>query len=194
MSLPLTRRIARAALLVAASATPVVGAADAASAVDPALPHTPKLGGLSSLDPSSVGELADSASQQAGRTVKAILPAKAAPAQTAPAKSAPAEKAAPAKSTPAKSKGKGGAHAKGKGALHAKGKGKAAGMSKGLAKGKGAHAKGAPVRPAPAPLPAPAAAPAPAPAPQQAAPSTPQQADELPVKGLPSMNGLPLLG
>ena len=62
MSLPLTRRIARAALLVAASATPVVGAAGAASAADPALPHTPKLGGLSALDPSSVGELADSAS------------------------------------------------------------------------------------------------------------------------------------
>lgn len=209
MSLPLTRRIARTALLVAASAAPVVGAADAASAVDPALPHAPKLGGLSALDPSSVGELADSASQQAGRTVKDILPAKAAPAQTAPAQTAPAKpategKSVPAKSAPAKSKGvahaakesagkgKGGAHAKGKGGLHAKGKGK------GLMKSKGLHARGGPVRPAPAPLPAPAATPAPvpapAPAPQQVAPGAPQQADVLPVKGLPSMKGLPLLG
>src|ERR1044072_3000543 len=121
MSLPLTRRIARTALLVAASAAPVVGAAGAASAVDPALPHTPKLGGLSAVDPPPVGELAAPASQQAGRTVKEILPAKAAPAQAAPAKPATAAKpAAEGKSAPAKSKGKGGAHAKGKGGLHAK--------------------------------------------------------------------------
>ena len=38
MSLPLTRRIARAALLVAAGAAPVVGAAGAASAA-PELPQ-----------------------------------------------------------------------------------------------------------------------------------------------------------
>ncbi|MGW9040438.1 ATP-binding protein, partial [Streptomyces sp. NPDC055721] len=34
MSLPLTRRIARAALLIAAGAAPVVGAAGSASALD----------------------------------------------------------------------------------------------------------------------------------------------------------------
>ncbi|MDG4866190.1 ATP-binding protein, partial [Streptomyces sp. T-3] len=45
MSLPLTRRIARAALLTAAGAASAVGAAGSASAVD--LPATPDLGGLS---------------------------------------------------------------------------------------------------------------------------------------------------
>ncbi|MFP3988115.1 ATP-binding protein [Streptomyces sp. E11-3] len=48
MSLPLTRRIARAALLVAAGAVPAVGAAGSASAVE--LPDTSNLGGLTQLD------------------------------------------------------------------------------------------------------------------------------------------------
>ncbi|WP_031078480.1 hypothetical protein [Streptomyces sp. NRRL S-118] len=52
MSLPLTRRIARAALLIAAGAAPVVGAAGSASAVE--LPKAPDLGGVSSLDTASV--------------------------------------------------------------------------------------------------------------------------------------------
>ncbi|MER5180366.1 ATP-binding protein [Streptomyces sp. NPDC002896] len=53
MSLPLSRRIARAALLVAAGAAPVVGAAGSASAVD--LPTAaPNLGGLTALDAGSV--------------------------------------------------------------------------------------------------------------------------------------------
>ncbi len=47
MSLPLTRRIARAALLIAAGAAPVVGAAGSAGAV--ALPQAP-IGGLSAAD------------------------------------------------------------------------------------------------------------------------------------------------
>ncbi|GGW63580.1 ATP-binding protein [Streptomyces griseoloalbus] len=49
MSLPLTRRIARAALLVAAGAAAGVGAAGSASAA-PELPATPNLGGLTALD------------------------------------------------------------------------------------------------------------------------------------------------
>ena len=48
MSLPLTRRIARAVLLDAAGAASVVGAAGAASAAE--LPSTADLGGLSALD------------------------------------------------------------------------------------------------------------------------------------------------
>jgi hypothetical protein len=53
MSLPLSRRIARAALLVAAGAAPVVGAAGSASAVD--LPTAaPSLSGLTALDAGAV--------------------------------------------------------------------------------------------------------------------------------------------
>ena len=49
MSLPLTRRIARAALLVGAAAAPLVGiGASAASAAE--LPQVGQLGGLTSLD------------------------------------------------------------------------------------------------------------------------------------------------
>ncbi|MEU6171106.1 ATP-binding protein [Streptantibioticus parmotrematis] len=51
MSLPLKRRIARAALLVAAAA-PVVGLG-AGSASAAGLPHTPDLGGLTNLDSAS---------------------------------------------------------------------------------------------------------------------------------------------
>ncbi|MEU3175962.1 hypothetical protein, partial [Streptomyces sp. NPDC007000] len=49
MSLPLTRRIARAALLVAAGAAAGVGAAGSAGAT-PELPATPSVGGLTVLD------------------------------------------------------------------------------------------------------------------------------------------------
>jgi hypothetical protein len=62
MSLPLTRRIARAALLIAAGAAPVVGAAGSASAVD--LPQTP-LDGLTALDVDSLSGTVDGASQKA---------------------------------------------------------------------------------------------------------------------------------
>ncbi|MCP9206210.1 ATP-binding protein [Streptomyces cucumeris] len=122
MSLPLTRRIARAALVVAAGAAPVVAAAGAASAAEAALPQ-PKLGGLSALDTASVDQVADIASQQigstagdvggkAGRTVTEVLPGKAAPAT-------PVQQA---KTLPAKGKAVKGAHAKAKGGAHAKGK------------------------------------------------------------------------
>ncbi|NEA09339.1 ATP-binding protein, partial [Streptomyces sp. SID10692] len=81
MSLPLTRRIARAALLIAAGAAPVVGAAGAASAAE--LPQTTDLGGLTSLDGASVGNTLDStarqgteaAGQTGGRLVGTALPA-----------------------------------------------------------------------------------------------------------------------
>jgi hypothetical protein len=63
MSLPLTRRIARAALLVAAGAAPVVAAAGAASAAT--LPQATDLGKVSSLDGSSVGNTLDTGAQKA---------------------------------------------------------------------------------------------------------------------------------
>ncbi|MER5826514.1 ATP-binding protein, partial [Streptomyces mirabilis] len=62
MSLPLTRRIARAALLIAAGAAPVVGAAGSASAAAE-LPATPDLGGLTALDGAHVGNTVDGATQ-----------------------------------------------------------------------------------------------------------------------------------
>ncbi len=65
MSLPLTRRIARVALLVAAGAAPVVGAAGSASAAD--LVKAPDaLGSLSSVDSASVTNSADATSHQVG--------------------------------------------------------------------------------------------------------------------------------
>jgi len=57
MSLPLTRRIARAALLIAAGAAPVVGAAGSACAATTDLPATPNLGGLTTLDGAQVGNV-----------------------------------------------------------------------------------------------------------------------------------------
>ncbi|WP_327115026.1 ATP-binding protein [Streptomyces sp. NBC_01341] len=80
MSLPLTRRIARAALLIAAAA-PVVGAAGAASAAG--LPQTPALGGLTSLDGAGLSSTLDSTSKQGsevandtgGKVVGTTLPA-----------------------------------------------------------------------------------------------------------------------
>ncbi|MEE1756391.1 ATP-binding protein [Streptomyces sp. SP18CS02] len=81
MSLPLTRRIARAALLIAAGAAPVVGAAGSASAVD--LPRSTDLGGVSALDTGAAGDTVGGASENVtgavgdtgGTTVKKAVPA-----------------------------------------------------------------------------------------------------------------------
>jgi hypothetical protein len=83
MSLPLTRRIARAALIVAAGAAPVVGAAGAASAATTALPATPDLGGVTALDGAHVARNVDGATQHVtgvvsdtgGKAVKQAVPA-----------------------------------------------------------------------------------------------------------------------
>lgn len=61
MSLPVTRRIARAALLVAAGAAPVVAAAGTANAA--ALPKAPDLGGLTSLDSAGASQTLDDTAQ-----------------------------------------------------------------------------------------------------------------------------------
>ncbi|MFJ8870934.1 MULTISPECIES: ATP-binding protein [unclassified Streptomyces] len=79
MSLPLSRRIARAALLIAAGAAPVVGAAGAAGAAG--LPQTPALGGLTSLDgaggtlDSTAKQGAEVANETGGKVVGTTLPA-----------------------------------------------------------------------------------------------------------------------
>ncbi|MBD0717718.1 ATP-binding protein, partial [Streptomyces sp. CBMA370] len=65
MSLPLTHRIARAALLIAAGAAPVVGAAGAASAAEHSLAPTGALAGVTSLDSAATGTAVDGASQAA---------------------------------------------------------------------------------------------------------------------------------
>jgi hypothetical protein len=81
MSLPLTRRIVRAALLVAAGAAPLVGTAGAANAAD--LAGTPNLaGGLTHLDGANLAGTVDGAAQQVGdragdvggKAVKSSLP------------------------------------------------------------------------------------------------------------------------
>ncbi|GGU42175.1 hypothetical protein GCM10010211_01630 [Streptomyces albospinus] len=62
MSLPVTRRIARAALLVAAGAAPVVAAAGSASAVN--LPaQANEMGGLTTLDSANTGKTVDRTAQ-----------------------------------------------------------------------------------------------------------------------------------
>lgn len=66
MSLPLTRRIVRTALLIAAGAAPVVGAAGAAGAAE--LPQAPELGGLTSVDGAGLGKTVDGVSKQGTRT------------------------------------------------------------------------------------------------------------------------------
>ncbi|MGW4028094.1 ATP-binding protein [Streptomyces sp. NPDC004838] len=81
MSLPLTRRIARAALLIAAGAAPVVGAAGSASAVD--LQQANPLGGLTALDAGGLSDTVDGAAQNSselagdtgGNAVKQTVPA-----------------------------------------------------------------------------------------------------------------------
>ncbi|WP_069815719.1 hypothetical protein [Streptomyces sp. TP-A0874] len=80
MSLPLTRRIARAALLVATCAAPVVGAAGTAGAV--ALPNTPELKGLSTTDGAGLGgavndvagQATDAVAEHGGAAVKSVEP------------------------------------------------------------------------------------------------------------------------
>ncbi|NLU67313.1 ATP-binding protein [Streptomyces sp. HNM0574] len=67
MSLPLTRRIAKAALLTAAGAATVVGAAGASSAAE--MPKTPDVGGLTNVDGQNLGGTVDSAAQETTGTV-----------------------------------------------------------------------------------------------------------------------------
>ncbi|MFF2405575.1 ATP-binding protein [Streptomyces sp. NPDC058092] len=96
MSLPLTRRIARAALLIAAGAAPVVGAAGAAGAAE--LPQPPELGGLTTVDGTGLGRTVDGASQQGtkaagetgGKVVGTTLPAAGKTVGKAGAQAAPA--------------------------------------------------------------------------------------------------------
>ncbi|KUF16250.1 MULTISPECIES: hypothetical protein [Streptomyces] len=81
MSLPLTRRIARVALLVAAGAAPVVGAAGSASAAE--LPTTTDQGGITALDRADVGDAVDDTARNAtelaghagSKAVKKAVPA-----------------------------------------------------------------------------------------------------------------------
>ncbi|MFF1510591.1 ATP-binding protein [Streptomyces sp. NPDC058326] len=68
MSLPLTRRIARAALLIAAGAAPVVGAAGSASALDHSLAPTGALGGVTALDAAAVDSASQTATDVVGTT------------------------------------------------------------------------------------------------------------------------------
>ncbi|MFI8340290.1 ATP-binding protein [Streptomyces sp. NPDC085639] len=69
MSLPLTRRIARAALLIAAGAAPVVGAAGAASAAG--LESVPQLGQLTATDGAATTDAATDAVGGATKTLPA---------------------------------------------------------------------------------------------------------------------------
>lgn len=64
MSLPLSRRIARAALLVGAAAAPLVGAGTASAAA----PQGPELGGLNTVDSAGVTSALSGAAQRAGDT------------------------------------------------------------------------------------------------------------------------------
>ncbi|WP_329023007.1 ATP-binding protein [Streptomyces sp. NBC_00690] len=83
MSLPLTRRIARAALLIAAGTVPVVGAAGSASAVE--LQQANPLGALTALDSGALSGAVDGAAQKTSNladstgnnTVKETVPAAA---------------------------------------------------------------------------------------------------------------------
>ncbi|CAL9573922.1 ATP-binding protein [Streptomyces griseomycini] len=95
MSLPLTRRIARAALLVAAGAAAGVGAAGSASAA-PELPTALDLGGLTALD-GVTGNTVSSTAQSATETVRdadQVVPA----VDTTVEKTAPVVKKLPTKS------------------------------------------------------------------------------------------------
>lgn len=98
MSLPLTRRIARTALLIAAGAAPVVGAAGAAGAAE--LPQTPDLGGLTSVEGSGLGKTVEGAATPAaataaeagGKVVGTTLPVATKTLGEAGGKAAPAAK------------------------------------------------------------------------------------------------------
>ncbi|MFE0553265.1 ATP-binding protein [Streptomyces pilosus] len=99
MSLPLTRRIARAALLVAAGAAAGIGAAGSASAA-PQLPAAPSLG-LNALDGAT-----DNVSKGVGKATPDA-------GQVAPAAGTTVKKAVPVvKELPTDSLGKGGGPAK----------------------------------------------------------------------------------
>ncbi|HEX5568079.1 MAG TPA: ATP-binding protein [Streptomyces sp.] len=81
MSLPLSRRIAQTALLVAAGAVSAVGAAGSANAAE-FLPSTKDLGGLSDLDGANLGNTVDETSRSTtdgvgkagGSTVRKAVP------------------------------------------------------------------------------------------------------------------------
>ncbi|MEV6837687.1 ATP-binding protein [Streptomyces sp. NPDC051133] len=103
MSLPLTRRIARAALLVAAGAAAGVGAAGSAGAATNLPAATPNLGGLTALDGAHVGNTVDGAAQNVtslagnagGKAVNQAVPAAGKTGGAAVKKTAPmAQKAA----------------------------------------------------------------------------------------------------
>ncbi|MFS0693902.1 ATP-binding protein [Streptomyces nitrosporeus] len=89
MSLPLSRRIARAALLIAAGAASAAGAAGTAGAAG--LPQAPELGGLTQLDGARVGDTLDSTAKQGaeavngtgGKVVGTALPAASGALRTA---------------------------------------------------------------------------------------------------------------
>ncbi|MCI0385234.1 ATP-binding protein [Streptomyces sp. CNQ085] len=68
MSLPLSRRIARTALLVAAGAASAVGAAGSANAAE-LLPPAKNLGGVSNLDGANLGDTIDDTSRRASTQV-----------------------------------------------------------------------------------------------------------------------------
>ncbi|MER7984357.1 ATP-binding protein [Streptomyces noursei] len=70
MSLPVTRRIARAALLVAAGAAPVVAAAGSASAVN-LPPSGSELGGLTTLDSANTSKTLDNTARTGAGLVNA---------------------------------------------------------------------------------------------------------------------------
>ncbi|MFF5250608.1 ATP-binding protein [Streptomyces leeuwenhoekii] len=102
MSLPLSRRIARAALLVAAGAAAGVGTAGSASAA-PELQATPNLGALTALDGANVATTVDDAAQKTtglagdagSKAVKQTVPAAGKTGGKAVKKTAPtAQKAA----------------------------------------------------------------------------------------------------
>lgn len=97
MSLPLTRRIARTALLIAAGAAPVVGAAGAAGAAE--LPQAPQLGGLTTVEGAGLGQAVDAAKpatdtagKAGGKVVGTTLPVAAKTLGETGAKAAPAAK------------------------------------------------------------------------------------------------------
>ncbi|MGW2419844.1 ATP-binding protein [Streptomyces sp. NPDC001709] len=103
MSLPLTRRIARAALLVAAGAAAGVGAAGSAGAATNLPVATPNTGGLTAPDTANVGGTVEGAAQNAtslaaatgGKAVGQTLPGAAKTGTNAVKKTAPvAQKAA----------------------------------------------------------------------------------------------------
>ncbi|MFI0900175.1 ATP-binding protein [Streptomyces sp. NPDC020983] len=93
MSLPLTRRIAQAALLLGAAAAPLVGA----GAAHAAAPQQAGMGGLTAVDGTELGSTVDHASQSAtglaahggGQAVQTALPGAARLVGTAGTTAAP---------------------------------------------------------------------------------------------------------